>query len=156
MRRFSAVLVVALIAGVPGVSTFAQKPAPAAVRNRFPLTIDSIMRGPELVGWPPTALRWSLYFDWRKPGEKEPSTYLVSRDGGDPRKLTDDEAKNAPPANGRWDKAHGRLLSTDGGDVVIHDGKAGKRIYVTRTTGSESSARWARNDTHVTYPRSTN
>ena len=60
MRRFSAVFVVALIAGVPGVSTFAQKPAPVAVRNRFLLTIDSIMRGPDLVGWPPTALRWSL------------------------------------------------------------------------------------------------
>ena len=66
------------------------------------------MRGPDLVGWPPTGLRWSadsqkLYFEWRKPGEKEASTYVVGRDGGEPRKLTDDEAKTiaaAPAAAG--------------------------------------------------------
>ena len=41
------------------------------------------MRGPDLVGYPPDSLRWSadsqkLYFDWRKPGEEEASTYVVS------------------------------------------------------------------------------
>ena len=59
------------------------------------------MRGPDLVGYPPTGLRWSadsqkLYFDWRKPGEKESSTYVVGRDGGEPRKLSDDEVKTIP------------------------------------------------------------
>ncbi len=63
------------------------------------------MRGPDLVGYPPTGLRWSadsqkLYFDWRKPGEDEASTYVVGRDGGEPRKLSDDEAKTVPPATG--------------------------------------------------------
>ena len=37
------------------------------------------MRGPALVGYPPTGLRWSgdsseLYFEWRQPGEDEAST----------------------------------------------------------------------------------
>ena len=59
--------------------------APASAT--FPLTVDSIMRGPDLVGYPPDGLRWSadskkLYFDWRKPGEDEASTYVVGRDGG--------------------------------------------------------------------------
>jgi hypothetical protein len=41
------------------------------------------MRGRTLVGYPPTNLRWSadsqkLYFEWRKPKEKEASTYVVS------------------------------------------------------------------------------
>ena len=45
-----------------GVST--EQAAPAA----FQLTVDSIMRGPELVGNPPNNLRWSgdskeLYFE---------------------------------------------------------------------------------------------
>ena len=85
------------------------------------------MRGPDLVGYPPDGLRWSadsqkLYFDWRKPGEDEASTYVVGRDGGDARKLTDDQKKNAPPANGRWDKAHKRVLFADGGDIVMLDG----------------------------------
>ena len=54
--------------------------------GRFELTVDSIMRGPDLVGYPPTGLRWSadsqkLYFEWRKPGEDKASTYVVGRDG---------------------------------------------------------------------------
>jgi dipeptidyl aminopeptidase/acylaminoacyl peptidase len=161
MRPLCAVVLAILLGGPAADSSRAQKPAPLAAQPRFSLTIDSIMRGPDLVGWPQTSLRWSadsrnLYFDWRKPGEKESSTYVVGRDGGDARKLSDDEVRNAPPANGRWDKAHRRLLSTDAGDVVIHDGASGKRIYVTRTTGSESSPRWVRSDTHVTYVRDGN
>ena len=64
--------------------------------HRFALTVDSIMRGPDLVGYPPEGLRWSadsqkLYFEWRKPGEEEAATYVVSRDGGTPAKLTDEQ-----------------------------------------------------------------
>ncbi len=165
MRRLSAVLAFALLTGPAAIVVPAQN---AAVANRqegkptgrFDLTVDSIMRGPKLVGWPQTSLRWSadsqqLYFEWRKPGDDEASTYVVGRDGGDPRKLTADEAKSAPPANGRWDKAHRRALSVDGGDIVLVD-QAGVRRQITRTTGGESNPRWARNDTHVTFVRDGN
>ena len=113
------------------------------------------------MGWPPTQLRWSpdsqnLYFSWRKPGEKVESTYVVGRDGGTPRKLSEDEAANTPPANGRWDTARRRLLATEGGDVILYDGPSSSRRFVTRTTGSESSARWAKHDTHITYVRDGN
>ena len=164
MRAFraagAAVFFVAAIVPAP-----AQRSAPlaaaAAAPARLQLTVDSIMRGPDLVGWPPSAVRWSadsqkLYFEWRKPGEKEASTYVVGHNGGEPGKLTDDEVKNAPPANGRWDRARRRLLAVDAGDVVIHDGASGRRVHVTRTTGSETNPRWARNDTHVTYVREGN
>ena len=55
---------------------------PAA--DAFELTVDSIMRGPGLVGYPPTALRWSgdserLYFEWRPRGEDEAATWEVAR-----------------------------------------------------------------------------
>jgi dipeptidyl aminopeptidase/acylaminoacyl peptidase len=164
MRRFSAVFAlisIASSAGPAGIAISAQKPAPPGAQTRFSLTVDSIMRGPDLVGWPPTSLRWSadsrnLYFEWRKPGDKESSTYVIGRDGGEPKKLSDEEAENAPPVAGRWDKARRRLLSTVDGDVVIYDGASGKRSRVTKTTGSESNARWARNDTHVTYVRDGN
>src|SRR5262245_51081342 len=84
-------------------STAAQAPKPSA---KVEMTVDSIMRGPDLVGYPPSNLRWSgdsqkLYFEWRKPGEKESSTYVVERAGGEPRKLSEADARNAPPANGR-------------------------------------------------------
>ena len=56
------------------------------------------MRGPKLVGYPQTGLRWSgdsarLYFEWRRPGDDEAATYVVARDGGEPRKLTDEERR---------------------------------------------------------------
>ena len=40
----------------------------------FELTVDSIMRGPRLVGYPPTGVYWSqdsqrVYFRWKQAGE---------------------------------------------------------------------------------------
>jgi dipeptidyl aminopeptidase/acylaminoacyl peptidase len=136
--------------------------ATLSANGKFELTVDSIMRGSDLVGYPPTGLRWSadskqLYFEWRKPAEDKSSTYAVPRTGGTPRKLTDDEAKNVPPATGgRWDKAHRRVLFVDGGDVVVVDAVSGIRRQITKTTGPESNPRWARNDTHVTWTRDGN
>ena len=82
----------------PSGAPLEKGPAP-----HFQLTVDSIMRGPKLVGYPPTGLRWSgesahLYFEWRRPGEDEASTWIVNRDGSQLRKLSDDERRNAPPA----------------------------------------------------------
>ena len=130
MRSFGAGLLTIFVFGAFVAPTGAQRPSPAPAPTRLQLTVDSIMRGPELVGWPPTQLRWSpdsrhLYFSWRKPGDKAEALYVVGRDGAAPRKLSDEEAGNAPPANGRWDAAKRRLLATDGGDVVIYDGTAG-------------------------------
>ena len=141
----------------------ALKNGPAGAANgRFELTVDSIMRGSDLVGYPPTGLRWAadsqnLYFDWRKPTEDKASTYVVGRAGGTPRKLSEDEAKNIPPpAGGRWDKARRRVLFVDGGDIVMVDAVSGSRRLLTKTAGAESSPRWARNETHVTWMREGN
>jgi dipeptidyl aminopeptidase/acylaminoacyl peptidase len=127
----------------------------------FPLTIDSIMRGPELVGNPPNNLRWSgdsksLYFEWLIPKDDQASTWVVSRDGGTPKRLSEAERRLAPPANGQWDAKRRRMLGVDRGDIVIIDTVANTRIDVTRTTGNESSPRWARNETHVTFVRDNN
>src|SRR3954471_9186144 len=149
----SAVLLTLLL-GAPGLLAQAPK------TERFLLTVDSIMRGPDLVGYPPENLRWSadsqkLYFDWRKPGEEEASTYWVARTGGTPQRLDDAEKKNVAPANGRWDKARRRVLFVDKGDIILLDA-GGTRRWITRTTEPESSPRWARNDTAVTYVRDGN
>jgi dipeptidyl aminopeptidase/acylaminoacyl peptidase len=124
------------------------------------LTVDSIMRGPDLVGYAPEGLRWSadsqkLYFEWRKPGEDEATTYLVSRDGRSPERLSDEQKKTAPPASGRWDKAHRRVIFVDKGDIVLLDA-SGVRRQMTRTTGNESNPRWARRDSAITYVRDGN
>jgi dipeptidyl aminopeptidase/acylaminoacyl peptidase len=159
MRHLSVVAVAALLFASPVLTSGERATSKPAAS--FDLTVDSIMRGPDLVGWAPTGLRWSadsqtLYFEWRKPAEKESATYVVGRDGGEPRKLTDEEAHRVPPAsNGRWDKAHRRVLFVDGGDIVLVDAN-GTRRQITRTTGDESNPRWARQDTQITYVRDGN
>jgi dipeptidyl aminopeptidase/acylaminoacyl peptidase len=127
----------------------------------FPLTVDSIMRGPKLVGFPPTGLRWSgdsarLYFEWRRPGDDEASTWVVNRDGSQLRKLSDEERRSVPAPNGVWDQAHRRVLFVDEGDVVMVDSVAGTRRQITRTTGAEANPRWARRETAVTFTRDNN
>src|SRR5437764_9608448 len=129
--------------------------AVATAKPGFELTVDSIMRGPKLVGYPPSGLRWSgdsarLYFEWRRPGDEEPSTWVVAREGGDPRKLSDAERRTAPPVNGVWDAAHVRVLFADEGDIVLLDAVTGARRQITRTIDTESNPRWARHETAVT------
>src|ERR1700736_3925070 len=76
--------------------------------GKFALTIDNIMRGPALVGYEPSEIRWSgdgerIYFQWKQATdsvEKDFDTYVVNRAGTGLRKLTDQEEKLAPPATG--------------------------------------------------------
>ena len=91
------------LAGSPAQSATAGKTPKAS--SGFELSVDSIMRGPALVGYPPSGLRWSgdsarLYFEWRRPADEETATWVVTRDGGEPRKLSDEERRSAPPVNG--------------------------------------------------------
>ncbi|MEZ5288267.1 MAG: hypothetical protein R2712_26395 [Vicinamibacterales bacterium] len=153
--RFTVVL--ALLAVLAAAAPTAEQPAASA----FPLTVDSIMRGPALVGYPPGDLRWSgdareLYFEWRMPGEDEPATWVTGRDGGAPRRLTDEERMRAPLARGQWNADRTRILGIDRGDVVIIDTVARRRIEITRTTGAEYSPRWAQGGTAVTFVRDNN
>jgi len=95
----------------------------------FELTVDSIMRGPRLVGYPPTAVYWSqdsqrVYFRWKQADEprlKETSLYVVNRDGTGLRRLSEDQARQAPPANGELSKDKTTTVFTDEGDVFIYD-----------------------------------
>lgn len=154
MKKLIVAILLAVSAG-PVVSTQSASP------SGFQLTVDSIMRGPELVGNPPNNLRWSgdskeLYFEWRMPKEDVAATWVASRDGGAPKRLTDTERRLAPPANGQWDAKRRRILGVDRGDIVVIDTVTRQRIDVTRTTGNESNPRWAKDETHVTFVRDNN
>jgi Tol biopolymer transport system component len=158
MRRFL-VLAAVVLTGTPLVLADQQASRTPATPAAQMLTVDSIMRGPKLVGNPPSNVRWSkdstkVYFSWQKPGEERASTWEVNRDGTGLRQLTEDQARDLPvsPA-GRLDRAGRRALSAEGGDVVIRDVASGERRFVTRTSGAETNPRWARNDTAVTFVR---
>jgi dipeptidyl aminopeptidase/acylaminoacyl peptidase len=156
MHRSAQVTLGAVALAIVALPTTARLQTPT-----FPLTVDSIMRGPALVGYPPSGLRWSgdsskLYFEWRHAGEDDASTWVVGREGGQPHKLDSVQRKDAPPVNGVWDHARRRVLFADEGDIAIVDSMTGKRRQVTRTTGTESNPRWARHDTAVTFVRDNN
>ncbi len=144
----------ATLSGAPAKKT-------AAAKAGFELSVDSIMRGPKLVGYPQTGLRSSgdsshLYFEWRRPQDEETATWVVGRDGSGLRQLTDTEHRAAPPVNGVWDTAHRRVLFADEGDIALVDSIAGTRRTITRTTGAEANPRWARHETAVTFTRENN
>src|SRR5687767_3283400 len=133
-------------------------------QDRLQLTVDTIMRGPNLAGYTPRSLRWSrdsklVYFDWKQhtdPVEENYETWVVGRDGKGLRKLTDEEAKHAPPTRGDWTRDRRMAVYTDGGDVFLYDSAAGKRRALTDTTEAATSARVTHDDKAVTFGRRNN
>ena len=141
-----------------GAQSIAHATSPGKGATRFELTVDSIMRGPALVGYPPTSLRWSgdgarLYFEWQARDEDETATWVVNADGSGLRRLSEDERRKAPPTTGQWDRARRRVVSAVGGDIVLIDSVAGTRTDLTRTAGAESAPRWSRDEQSVTFVR---
>ncbi len=126
------------------------------------LTVDSIMRGPKLVGAAPSAVRWArdsqtVYFSWQRPDDDASATWAVGRDGSNLRQLSDEQARDLDvPRSGEFDRARGRILLTESGDIVLYDVATGARRQLTRTAGNESSPRWARKDTAITFVRDGN
>jgi dipeptidyl aminopeptidase/acylaminoacyl peptidase len=140
-------------------------PAQAQTPQRpFELTVDSIMRGPDLVGYPPTGVYWSqdgarVYFRWKRAGEprlKEQDLYVVNSDGAGLRKLTEEEARRAPPATGEPSKDRRLTVFTDEGDVFLYDHEKGERRALTRTVESESNAHFTRDQRGVYFTRQSN
>jgi dipeptidyl aminopeptidase/acylaminoacyl peptidase len=136
----------------------------ASANGKFALTIDNIMRGFELVGYEPRAVHWSpdsqrVYFQWKQasePREKDFDTYVVNRDGGGLKKLTEEEAKNAPPIFGEVSKDKKLTVFVDNGDVFIYDNVANQRRQITSTTDAETNAHFTRDQKHIYFTRANN
>jgi dipeptidyl aminopeptidase/acylaminoacyl peptidase len=135
------------------------------VTPKFALTIDNIMRGPGLVGHEPTAIRWSydsskLYFLWKHyndPLETPMDTYVVNRDGSGLRKLTDDEAKLAPPPAGDHSKDKKWTVYGDSGDLFLYDNEHGLRRQLTKTGDVESQPHFLHNQSNqISFVRNNN
>ncbi|MBA3440931.1 MAG: prolyl oligopeptidase family serine peptidase [Pyrinomonadaceae bacterium] len=122
------------------------------------------MRGPNLVGYPPTGVRWSqdsrrVYFRWKRAGEprlKESDLYVVDRDGRGLRKLSEEEARRAPPAAGEVSKDKKLTVFTEDGDIFLHDHARDARQQITRTTETESNAHFTQDQRHIYFTRQNN
>ena len=130
----------------------------AAPPPPFELSVASIMRGPRLVGYAPNSLRWAgdsreFWFEWRKPGDTEPSTWRANAATGDAVRLSDADRRMAPPANAEWDAAHRRAVFSQNGDVVLIDTISRTRRVITRMAGNETRPRFAKSETHISFVR---
>jgi dipeptidyl aminopeptidase/acylaminoacyl peptidase len=138
----------------------AQSPA-AATAMDFELTVASIMRGPEHVGVPPTAVRWTddgrwVYFRW-KPGGLEwdapVALYRVPAAGGPPERLSEGQADSlavliAPgpvSPDERW-----RVVSHNGNLHLIDRRTLAVRA-LTYTRAANTSPVWSRDGGSVYY-----
>ncbi|HMV86507.1 MAG TPA: LpqB family beta-propeller domain-containing protein [Blastocatellia bacterium] len=156
-RLLVSVCLFALLLPAP---VFAQQSPP----KKFELTVDSIMRANDLVGYEPARPYWSqdgrrVYFRWKRAGEarlKEPDLYVVNRDGSGLRKLTEDEAKQAPPVSGELSKDKRLTVFAEEGDIFLYDHTKNERRQLISTTEGEGNPRFAADQKHVLFTRQNN
>jgi dipeptidyl aminopeptidase/acylaminoacyl peptidase len=135
-----------------------------ATAKKFELTIDNIMRGPGLSGYEPTGVRWSadsqrIYFQWKQwsePQDKPLDTYVIGRDGAGLRKLSEGEAKDAPPVLGDQSLDKKWTVFTSAGDIQLYEHATGKSRRITYTTDVETAPRFTRDSKRVTFVRGSN
>ena len=122
------------------------------------------MRGPGLVGYEPTGVRWSpdsqkIYFRWKQANEPrvaEMSTYVVNADGTGLSRLSDEETKQLPPVTGEVSDDKQSSVFAEGGDIFLYDIKAGKRQQLTKTNDVESNPRFTADQRGITFTRQNN
>jgi dipeptidyl aminopeptidase/acylaminoacyl peptidase len=132
--------------------------------DKFALTVDNIMRGPALVGYEPTQIRWShdslqVYFQWKRAGDKENEpldTYVAGRDGAGLRKLTEEEAKQAPPSAGDTSRDHKLTVFARDGDLFVYDNSTGRIRQVTKTSEAETNPRFLPDGKRIAFTRGGN
>ncbi len=112
----------------------------------------------------PPRVRWSgdsqkIYFQWKQasdPIDHPMDTYVVNRDGADLRKLTDEESKLAPPANGSETRDHKRMVYASDGDLFLFDFTTGTRHQLTKTADAESNPAFTQDEKRVAFMRGGN
>ena len=131
---------------------------------KLQLSIDTIMRGPGLVGYEPQSVRWSLdgsklYFQWKRHTdaiEAPLDTYQVSRDGSGLKKLSDVEAKQAPPTNGHTTKDKKWTVFADSGDLFLYDHAKEQRQQLTKTIEVEAQPHFLKDEKRISFIRNNN
>jgi dipeptidyl aminopeptidase/acylaminoacyl peptidase len=124
----------------------------AARGSDFPLSIRSIMRGPELVGQAPAGVRWSddgewIYFSWLpggSPWDADREQYRVRADGRGLEMVPEEERDELSIrlAGGDVSPDGRRKVVTSGGDLYLVDLRSGAVERLTETRAGESGARF--------------
>ncbi len=133
-------------------------------QTRPPLTIDAIMQGPQFYGYAPQAVRWSgdgerVYFQWKQTSQTQDKpfdTWVVPRTTGAPRKLSDEEAKQAPPVEAATTRDRSRSVYSQNGDLFLYDYSTDKATQLTKTAEAERDPHFTRDERRVAFTRGGN
>lgn len=146
----------------------------------FELTIDNIMEGPTLTGEAPKHIRWSLdgkslYFEWKKPGEKRAELYVAGTSDLTPKKIKIPQALKNPPLASpvssrryysfrfdrsaldlKFDRKKEKALQIENGDINLLIIKTGKVIQLTATDERETDANFTYDGEKVYFTSQSN
>lgn len=178
-RLFVACIAVTTLGATHAASAHAQRPAPraqhpaptaqrpassaqrpASSAQDFDLTIENIMRGPELVGEAPGRFRWSpdsrwIYFQWKQPGvDTAEVPYRVAGQGGTPEPLVDADPDTIVAGAGTWTRDGRRAIYVVDGDLVLWEN--GRQRHLTKTRESETGPIWSADERRIFYQRGGN
>lgn len=146
------------------LALMAAQRAQVSAQSRFSLTIDNIMRGPQLYGYAPQDVRWSgdhqrIYFRWKQasdPLDQPLDTYVLLRESGYPRKLSKEEERNAPPLAGVSTRDRSKTVFARDGDIFLYDFLADKATQLTKTADEERGPHFTRDEQRVVFQRDNN
>src|SRR5439155_506218 len=136
---------------------------PAGARGQgFRLTVESIMRGPDLVGTAPSNVRFSadgryVYFTWRAPGvDTLDREYRVAVAGApSPERLPRNAVDTIAMADGTWSPDLRREIVALKGDLWLVD-RTGAKRRLTQTPAPESDPAWSADGRTVYFTRDGN
>ena len=156
-----AILTAAAALAVAALPCLAQQAAPPAAAT-FDLSIENIMRGPELYGTSPSRVRFSddarfVYFRWRRPEvDTADAAYRVPVSGGEPERLTREQEDSLYPQGGSWSRDRRLKAYVQRGDVWLWDAAGAAARRLTRTPAVESGAQLSPDGRTVYFVRDNN
>lgn len=135
-------------------------------RFEFPLTIQSIMRGQELVGSSPERIHWTddsrwIYFQWLPggaPSHQDPELFRVAATGGKPERVPEDAADSLAAlfADGALSPDGTFRISSVDGDLYLVERYRMRVTRLTDTREREESPSFREDGEAVFFSRSGN
>ncbi|MFH1940749.1 MAG: prolyl oligopeptidase family serine peptidase [bacterium] len=140
-------------------SSFAQDSG--GTKKATTLTVEKIMRDPKWMGTSPGNARWSedgkwICFMWNPENAESDSLYVVSRNGGTPRKVTLEERKKLPGRMGSTNRAKTLKVYEKDGDLFLLTIKSGTVRQITNTVDRESNSSFTHDEKKIVFMRDNN
>jgi len=119
------------------------------------------MREPKWIGTSPSRVFWSedsknIYFNWNPQNAADDSKYVVSREGGSPRKVTIEEEKQLPSRWGEHNLDRTKKVYEKNGDIFLLTIKTGKIQQITNTLERDSNPNFSFDGEKIIFQKDNN